>query len=107
VTVGDTRLGRDGRVENLMTTAANETNKLLNELALAKSRSDQLKTSLARGLDITDEVSPLEEKVKTLETRAKKTMKTLGCVSPETRAVYRAMADMLIAWHTFKDSLPG
>jgi hypothetical protein len=90
-----------------MNTAANETSKLLNELALAKSRSDQLKTRLAKGLDITDEVSPLEKEVNCLETRAKKAMKTFGCVSPETRAVYRAMADMLIAWYAFKDSLPG
>ena len=32
-------------------------------------------------------------------------LKRLGCVSPETRSVYHGMADMLINWQAFKDSL--
>jgi len=88
-----------------MKTAPNRTNRLLDALASAKSRSEELKAQLTKGLDVADDVSSLEGQVQTLEEQARERMKELGCVSPETRAVYRAMADMLIAWHTFHDSL--
>lgn len=90
-----------------MNTSVNQTNMLLDELALAKKRSEELKTHLSKGLDVADEATRLKEQVNRLEKRAKEAMKKLGCVSAETRAVYRAMADMLIAWHTFQDGLQG
>ena len=33
------------------------------------------------------------------------TMKRLGCDCPDTRKISQGMADMLINWYTFKDSL--
>jgi len=88
-----------------MKTAPDPTNRLLDALASAKRRSDELNAQWRKGLDVADDVSSLEGEVKNLEEEAKATMKALGRVNPETRAVYRAMADMLIAWHTFHDSL--
>ncbi len=88
-----------------MKTALNRTHRLLDALASAKSRTEELEAEVTKGLDVADDVSRLEGQVQTLEKQARETMKDLGCVSPETRAVYQAMADMLIAWHTFHDSL--
>lgn len=88
-----------------MKTAPKRTNSLLDALASAKSRAEELKAEVAKGSDVEDDVSDLEGQVKTLDAQAREMMKELGCVSPETRAVYRAMADMLIAWHTLHDSL--
>ena len=90
-----------------MNTAANRTNELLDALASAKKQSEELKARGAQGLDVADAMTHLEEQVNALEKRAKETMKKLGCVSPETRAVYRAMADMLIAWEMFRDGMRG
>ena len=64
-----------------------------------------MNTRPAKGLDIASEATRLKEQVDCLEKRAKEAMKKFGCVSPEMRAVYRAMADMLIAWHMFQDGL--
>ena len=53
-----------------MNTTANQTDMLLDELALAKKRSEKLKKLLAKGLDIADEASSLEEQVNSLEKRS-------------------------------------
>ena len=77
---------------------------LLQELSDAKSWPAQFKREIDSGADITDRVRDADEKIAQLEIRGKETMKRLGCVNPQTRAVYHGMADMLINWNTFKDN---
>ena len=86
-------------------TESGEIDQLLKELADARAWPDRFKETLTRGLDIRDEVKEADNRVNSLEKRAQEAMKKLGCVSPATRLVYQGMADMLISWKTFKDSV--
>jgi predicted RNase H-like nuclease (RuvC/YqgF family) len=83
---------------------------LLEELAEAKSWPEQLKERLALGRDISSEVHGAEAEVAALERRARAALRelgrTVGCANPTTRLLFRSMADMLIYWYAFKDSLP-
>ena len=85
--------------------AEDTTNRLIEELLDAKTWPARLKGRLEDGVDIGVEIGEAEKKIKDLEERAKAAMKTLGCVSPQTRTIYHTMADMLINWHAFKDTL--
>jgi hypothetical protein len=84
---------------------------LVGELAEAKSWPEQMKERLARGLDVSREVEEAEAKVAALERRARAALRELGrrvgCGNPTTRVLFRGMADMLICWYAFKDSLTG
>jgi hypothetical protein len=91
-------------------TSTNElTTQLVRELSEAKMWPEQLKARLEKGLDIGSQIKEAEERIEALERRARKLIKELGselgCGHPQTRMVFRGMADMLIEWHTFKDSL--
>lgn len=88
-----------------MTATDDATNRLLQELSEAKAWPDTILRKRRAGEEVESRIREAEEKVADLEKRAKEAMKRLGCVSPETRRVYNGMADMLIAWQTFKDSL--
>ena len=81
------------------------TDKLVEELLDAKTWPGRLKGQLEDGVDVGPEIREAEKKIEDLEERAKAAMKRLGCVSPQTRTIYHSMADMLISWHTFKDTV--
>ena len=81
------------------------TTRLLQELSDAKAWPERFKREIDGGSDVSDEIRAADKKIEELEKRAKEALKRLGCVSPETRSVYHGMADMLINWQTFKDSL--
>ena len=81
------------------------TSTLLKELSDAKTWPGQFKQELKTGTDVSDDIQEADQKIEVLEKRAKEAMKRLGCVSPETRLIYHGMADMLINWQVFKDSL--
>jgi hypothetical protein len=85
------------------------TTQLVRDLSVAKTWPKQFKARLEKGLDIGSEIKEADEKIEALERRAKKAIresgKELGCGHPQTRMVFQGMADMLIEWHTFKDSL--
>ena len=82
-----------------------QTDQLLLKLAEARTWDDSLQRELDEGHDVTAQIQKLDKRVQALETESKDAMKRLGCVSSQTRAVYHAMADMLMAWEMFKDTL--
>jgi hypothetical protein len=88
-----------------MSTTDDATDEILQELAEAKAWPARLKKARDSGSDVGDEIREAGERIKALEKRAKETIKRLGCVSPQTRMISQGMADMLIGWYTFKDSL--
>jgi hypothetical protein len=79
--------------------------RLLEALSEAKTWPERFKAQLEGGADIRHEISEAGKRIEQLEKQAKEAMKRLGCVSPQTRLVYHGMADMLINWQMFKDSL--
>ena len=79
--------------------------RLLEELSDAKTWPARFKGALESGADIGHEIAEADKKIEQLEQRAKDAMKRLGCVSPQTRSIHHGMADMLMEWHIFKDSL--
>ncbi len=81
------------------------TSQLLQELSDAKTWPARFRRELDRGADVGHEIREADNRIEQLEQRAKDAMKRLGCVSPQTRTIYHGMADMLIEWHAFKDSL--
>jgi uncharacterized protein YdcH (DUF465 family) len=81
------------------------TTRLLQELSDAKTWPARFKWMLDSGSDVSHDIREAEKKIEELEKRAKEAMKSLGCVSPQTRSIYHGMADMLIAWNAFKDGL--
>lgn len=89
----------------IMVSTDDSTNRLLQELSDAKTWPARFKRVLDSGSDVSDEIREAEKKIEELEKRAKEAMKRLGCVSPQTRSIYHGMADMLINWNVFKDSL--
>ena len=78
---------------------------LLKELAEAKALPARFKLDADRGIDVGRRIQEADDRIRQLEKRAQEAMKTLGCVSSQTRVLYHSMADMLISWHSFKDSL--
>jgi hypothetical protein len=78
---------------------------LLHELADAKTWPERFRLALEGGIDVTGDIEEADRQIEALEKRAKETIKKLGCVSPQTRAISQSMADMLITWFTFKDNL--
>ena len=85
--------------------ADDTTTQLLQELSDAKAWPARFKRLLDGGSDVSHDIREAEMKIEELEKRAKEAMKRLGCVSPQTRTIYHGMADMLISWNAFKDSL--
>jgi hypothetical protein len=85
-------------------TSDNATDTLLRQLAEAKTWSDRLQRKLDSGIDVNHQIREADKQIQKLEAQAKEAMKKLGCVSPQTRAVYQAMADMLIAWKMFQST---
>ncbi len=88
-----------------MTARDDTTTRLLQELSDAKTWPARFKREIDSGSDVSHEIREADKKIEELEKRANEALKRLGCVSPETRSVYHGMADMLINWSTFKDSL--
>ena len=80
---------------------------LLRELSDAKTWPESFKGALDSGSDVAHEIREADKKIEALEKQAKEAMKRFGCINPHTRTIYHAMADMLISWTTFKDSLRG
>jgi hypothetical protein len=78
---------------------------VLRELAEAKVWPKRLKQALDQGSDVSEDIRKAGEKVEALEKKARDTIKRLGCVDPQTREISQHMADMLINWYAFKDSL--
>ncbi len=78
---------------------------LLRELSEAKTWPERLQDEVSRGADVSDAIRRVDGDIERLEKRAKEAMKSLGCVNPHTRALYHGMADMLINWRAFKDSI--
>ncbi len=64
-----------------------------------------IKKAYDSGSDIGDEIRETGERIEALEKQARETIKRLGCVSPQTRMISQGMADMLIGWYVFTDSL--
>ncbi|MCK4728440.1 MAG: hypothetical protein KAT27_05925 [Desulfobacterales bacterium] len=88
-----------------MTPTDDTTTRLLQELSDAKAWPARFKQELDSGSDVSHEIGEADKKIEGLEKRAKEAMKRLGCVSPQTRSIHHGMADMLINWNVFKDSL--
>lgn len=80
-------------------------NELLYELSDARAWPERFQRDLDGGSDFESEIREADEKINALENRARETIRRLGCVSPQTRAISQSMADMLINWYAFKDSL--
>jgi hypothetical protein len=89
----------------IMMSIDDTTIRLLQELSDAKAWPARFKRELDSGPDMSHEIGEAAKKIEGLEKRAKEAMKRLGCVSPQTRSIYHGMADMLISWNAFKDSL--
>jgi hypothetical protein len=89
----------------MMPSTDDTTGRLLQELADAKVLPIRFKQQLDGGSDVGDEIREADKRIEALEKQAKEAMKKLGCVSPQTRMISQGMADMLIAWYSFKDSL--
>jgi hydroxylamine reductase (hybrid-cluster protein) len=93
----------------IMSTGNEPTSALVRELSQAKNWPEQLKERLENGLDITDHIKEVDDKVEALEKRAREVtqelLNELVCGHPQTRLVFQAMVDMLIEWNIFKDSL--
>jgi hypothetical protein len=89
----------------IMTATDNGMDKLLSELSEARTWSARIKGLMGNGVEVSQEIRDADRRIKDLERRAGEVMKRLGCVSPQTRAIYHAMADMLISWYAFKDAL--
>lgn len=89
----------------VMPTTDDTIDQLVKELAEAKAWPSRFKQAFEIGSDVGDEIREADKKIEALEKRAKETIRKLGCVSPQTREVSQGMADMLIGWYTFKDSL--
>ena len=79
---------------------------LLRELSDAKTWPEHLQQAIDGGSDAGAEIKQAGRKVLALEKRSQEAMKALGCDSPYTRKISLNMADMLISWYTFEDSLP-
>jgi polysaccharide deacetylase 2 family uncharacterized protein YibQ len=92
-----------------MSSGNEPTTQLVRELSQAKTWPEQFKERLEKGLDNGSQIKEVDEKVEALERRARKVIRELGselgCGHPQTRSVFQAMADMLIEWNIFKDSL--
>ena len=88
-----------------MSNTHDATDEILHELAEAKAWPVRLKKARNSGSDVDDEIRKTGERIEALEKRAKETIKRLGCVSPQTRMISQGMADMLIGWYVFTDSL--
>jgi len=80
------------------------TERLLQQLAEARTWPERFHRNLDRGADVNGQIQEFDRRIAALETQAKEAMKNLGCTSPQTRAVFHAMADMLICWQMFKDT---
>lgn len=78
---------------------------ILQDLTAAKAWPARLQQALDRGSDVEDQIQEAGEKIEALEKQAKEMIKRLGCVAPQTRKISQGMADMLISWYAFKDSL--
>lgn len=89
----------------IMMSTDDTTTGLLKELSDAKNWPARFKCRLDSGSDVSHDIREADKKIEELEKRAKEAMKRLGCVSPQTRSIYHGMADMLINWNAFKDSL--
>lgn len=76
---------------------------LLRKLAEAKTWPHRIQRESEHGIDIDNQIQETDKQIQALEGQAKAAMKKLGCLSPTTRTLYQAMADMLIAWQMFKD----
>jgi hypothetical protein len=94
-----------------MSSVDTQATQLVSELHEAKTWPEQFKAKLAKGENIGAEVAEANQRIEVLEKRARATIRRLGdelgCVHPLTRAVFKGMADMLIYWHAFRDSLEG
>ncbi len=82
------------------------TTQLLKELSDAKTWPERFKPKIDSGANVSDEIAHADKKIEELEKRAREAMKRLGCDCSDTRTIFQTMADMLINWHTFKDTLP-
>ena len=95
----------------IMSSENESTSQLVREMLQAKTWPEQFKERLEKGLDIGSQIKEVDEKIEALERRARKVIRELanelGCGHPQTRKVFQAMADMLIEWNIFKDSLEG
>jgi hypothetical protein len=91
---------------NRMTLIDDLTSELVKELSEAKRLPEQFKARTAKGLDVGWQIKEADEKIAALERRARKLIKelgsALGCGHPQTRMVFKGMADMLIEWQTFR-----
>ena len=88
-----------------MSATDNTIDEILQKLTEAKAWPARLKQALDEGSDVRDEIQTAGERIEALEKQAKETIKRLGCVDPQTRMLSQGMADMLISWYAFKDSL--
>jgi hypothetical protein len=78
---------------------------LLDELSDAKTWPEHFRQAIDSGSDVSGEINEAGKTIETLEERAQDTMKRLGCDCPDTRKISQGMANMLINWYTFEDSL--
>jgi len=83
--------------------ANDPTEKLLEQLAEARTWPKRFQREFDSGAHVRGRIQEADRQIAALETQAKEAMKNLGCTNPQTRAVYHAMADMLIAWQMFKE----
>lgn len=96
----------DDEYRNRMALIDDLTAEMVRALSEAKAWPEQFRASTAKGLDVGCQIKEADEKIAALERRARELIKelggALGCGHPQTRMVFKAMADMLIEWHTFR-----
>jgi Ni,Fe-hydrogenase I small subunit len=83
----------------------NTVNQILADMKKAKSSIIALKDSSQKGCVQKPEIEAAEKNILSLEQKAKSLIKILGCTDPETRSLFKAMADMVIQWYDFVDDL--
>lgn len=93
-------------IDSMITMCADDSiSELLDELSDAKTWPEHFRQAIDSGSDVSGEINEAGKTIETLEERAQDTMKRLGCDCPDTRKISQGMANMLINWYTFEDSL--
>ncbi len=93
-------------IDSMITMCADDSiSELLDELSDAKTWPEHFRQAIDSGSDVSGEINEAGKTIETLEERAQETMKRLGCDCPDTRKISQGMANMLINWYTFEDSL--
>jgi hypothetical protein len=83
----------------------NEVQKLLKDLADAKLWPEKFESETMNRENIDQKIEASNKKIMEMEKQARQFIKKYGCTDLKSRLIYQGMADMLINWYAFIDSL--